>query len=110
MAKKRKEIVYENIIESNLLVQNDNTTIRVEFLNNGFIDEVELDSGKIVDSYIYGVKDLDDSEKEKEWSTLSTRAVRILGSFMPLKGKRFSIRKYTTSDKPTDKYYDINEM
>lgn len=111
MAKKgKKEIVYENIAESDTLVQADNTTIRVEFLNNGYIDDVELDDGTKVDGYFYDVLDMDDGNKEKVWSTLSKRAVLALKEHLPLIGKKFRIRKYTTSDKQTDKYYEVSEI
>ncbi|MFX0011930.1 MAG: hypothetical protein ACFE9R_16560 [Candidatus Hermodarchaeota archaeon] len=116
---KRKEIVYENIEDENLLILADNETIRIEILNNGYEDEAEIEEVnektkdielKVVPKYVYEVKDLNDNNAEKEWSTLSKTVPRYFKEHLPLKGKKFSVFKRVYGKGKFDKEFIITPI
>lgn len=93
-----KKIDYNKITESNILVLKTGNSIRVKFLDEGYLNETEITDKqtkevKTIDKYIYNVIDLID-DKQKEFSTLATRFIVAIKPFLPITNKSFNIRKY----------------
>jgi len=102
------KIDWNKIEKSNALILKVNETIRIQFLNNGnqeTVDIIDKSTGKqkTVDNYVFDVINLVNNT-EKEYSTLSMTLMNYLKAFNPLKDKKVSIRKFRTG--ATD--FDIN--
>lgn len=100
----KKQIDYDKINESNLLVHKTGNSIRIKFLDEGTIDTMEItdkdtNETKTIEKYVYQVLDLSDN-KQKEYSSLSTRFVLEAKKYIPLKNKSFSILKYQFGTNP----------
>lgn len=105
----KKKIDYEKIEKSNILVLKTGNSVRVKFLNDGWIDNTtitdkETNETKEVDQFIYDVIDLTDN-RQKELSFLAKTFTLRIKEYLPLKDKSFNISKYQSG---TDPKFDID--
>lgn len=110
MAKKRIPIDWNKIEESNILVQKDNEEVNIQFLNEGFVEQYEVSKDVFIPKYVFDVKDLDDDNKEKEWSILSNRGINKIKALAPLKGKKYNVLKDAYGNEVFDKDYHFTPI
>lgn len=103
-----KKIIWNQVKESNELIHKEQQIVKVQFLDEGIIDELELDD-KVVEKYIFKVINLDNG-KEMTYSTLSKRLLLKLMDFLPLKDKKVSILKKRIGNSVYDIDFDINSI
>lgn len=103
-----KKIVWKEIKESNDLIHKENQVVKLKFLDNGIIDDIELDD-KIIEKYVFKVLDLN-TGKEMSYSTLSKRLLLRLMDFEPLIDKSFTILKKRIGNTKYDIDFDVNEV
>jgi len=101
-----EEINWENIVESNLLILNENETVQIKFLDNGFIDSADIvdkltKKTKTIKKYVFQVVNLADNRK-MELSTFANRLMGQLKLLKPLKGKSLNINKFRTGQEDYD--------
>jgi hypothetical protein len=92
--------------DSNIFLK-ENTPIALTFLDNGMVDDYNL-NGKIIDKFIFRVIDLSDN-KEKELSSLSKRFIKACKPFAPLKDKSLLIRKFRFGPTEFDIDFEIRK-
>lgn len=111
----KKEIDYEKYkSEAKIVFLKENETVRVKFLDNGVPEDTEITDKnsnikKVITKFVYEVIDLSDNQK-KELSTLSTRLIRKLGAFYPLKDKSLSIRKFKFGNTDFDVDFQVEPL
>ncbi len=111
---KKEKIDYEKIVESEVLVLKTGNSIRVKFLDNGYLDTTEIidkttNEIKTIDKYTYSVLDLSDN-KQKEFSSLGTRFILRIKPFLPIPNKSFNIRKFQFGLTKFDIDYEITPI
>ena len=109
-----EEINWDTVIESNILILKDNETIQVKFLDNGFIDSVEItdkktNKTKTIKKYVFQVVNLSDNKK-MELSTLASRLMGQLKLFNPLKGKSLNVNKFRTGTDDFDVDFRVSQI
>lgn len=109
-----EEINWDTVVESNILILKENETVQVKFLDNGFIDSIDIhdettDKIKKVKKYIFQVLNLSDNKK-MELSTLATRLMSQLKLFKPLKGKSLNINKFRNGPDVFDIDFRVSQI
>ena len=109
-----EEINWNEVIESNILILKENETVQVKFLDNGFIDSVEIidkktNKTKTIKKYVFQVVNLSDNKK-MELSTLASRLMSQLKLFNPLKGKSLNVNKFRTGTDDFDIDFRVSQI
>lgn len=109
-----KNIDWNKISESNILILKENETVQVKFLDNGKQESTDITdktTGKTkeIDKFVFQIIDLSDG-KAKELSTLANRLMIQLKAFKPLKDKSLNINKFRFGSDVFDVDFKISEI
>lgn len=109
-----EEINWDTIVDSDILILKENETIQIKFLDNGFIDSVDIvdkktNKTKTIKKYVFRVINLLDNKK-MEFSTLASRLMGQLKVFKPIKGKSLNVNKFRTGTEDFDVDFRVSQI